>query len=159
MKTTAQLVSIRAGLFVGLTALSVPLAFPLGMAVLVPLSQLAPSPLPDTAFWHWVDDFVFDLPVKWSYVVLAPGFPNAIVFWAIIAIAYGWLTRRIRLSYAGLGVLPVVWVIGIATHIAIDSYAGPAAASSANTSIPASGLNQLTGTSAPSRISFTASRL
>ena len=112
MKSTPQSVSIRAALFIGLTALSVPLAFPVGMAVLHPLQRLL-SPWPDGVFWHLVDDLVFDLPVKWPYLVLAPGIPVAVVFWAVVAIAYGWLTRRVRVFYAGLGVLPTVWVIGI----------------------------------------------
>src|ERR1700752_3077302 len=112
MKSTAQVVRIRAGLFVGLTALSVPLALPLGMAVLPPLQSLI-SPWPQGELWHWIDDFVFDLPLKWPYLVLAPGIPIAIAFWTVIAFAYGWVTRRLRLLYVGLGVLPTVWVIGI----------------------------------------------
>jgi hypothetical protein len=120
MKTTAQSVSIRAALFVGLAALSIPLALPLGMAVLVPLQGLL-SPWPSGAAWHWLDDFVFDLPLKWPYLVLAPGIPIAIVLWTVIACAYGWLTRRLRLLYVGLGVLPTVWVIGIGLAIVTGS--------------------------------------
>jgi hypothetical protein len=97
---------------VGLTALSIPLAFPLGMVILIPLQRLF-LPWPSGEVWHWIDDFVFDLPLKWPYLVLAPGIPIAIVFWTLVAFAYGWLTRRLRLLYVGLGVLPTVWVVGV----------------------------------------------
>jgi|GEM_PF-4213122 len=112
MNSTAQSVSIRAALFLGITALSIPLVFALGMAVLVPLQGLL-SPWPEGELWHWIDDYVFDMPLKWPYLILAPGIPAAVVFWTVVAFAYGWLTRRVRVLYAGLGVLPTVWGVGV----------------------------------------------
>lgn len=130
MDTTAKSVSIRAALFVGLTALSLPLAFPVGVFVFYPLlSWLLPTPLPDTPFWAQVKNLVFDLPAYWPYIVLAPGlrvsidgpyvisYATPVVFWTIIGIAYGWLTRRVRKLYVALGVLPTVWVVGFGTYL------------------------------------------
>lgn len=117
MRNTAQSVGVRAALFVGLTALSIPLAFPVGTVVLYPF-QLLFSPWPEGEFWHLLDDFVFDMPMKWPYLVLAPGIWIAVVLWTGVGIVYGWLTRRVRLLYVGLGTLPTVWFVGIGLVIA-----------------------------------------
>jgi hypothetical protein len=111
---------MRAALFLGITALSIPLAFPVGMAVLYPL-QLLITPWPKGEFWHLVDDLVFDMPLKWPYLVLAPGIPIAIAFWTGVGIVCGWLTRRIRMLYVGLGVLPTVWLVGLGLIIASET--------------------------------------
>ena len=136
MTATVQLASVRCALFLLLIVLSVPLSYPVGRAILSPLLLLAPSPLPDTAFWHAVDDYLFDLPAKWSYLVVplegfgisgegpfltAYGIPIAITFWTMVGIAYGWLTRGIRMRYVALSVLPTVWVVGIAIHLALNA--------------------------------------
>jgi len=119
MNASAKVVGIRSALFVGLTVISVPLAIPVGELVVEPLlSSLPIYPLPDSPFWDLIEDLVFDLPWNWPYLVLAPGVALAFVYWTAIGIAYGWLTRRIRLPWVALGVFPTVWLFGMGLAIA-----------------------------------------
>lgn len=69
------------------------------------------------------------MPVKWDGVALAPAylvllgdFPSLTTFqtilvaciaWTPLALGYGWLTRRIPIPFALLGVYPTIWAAGI----------------------------------------------
>jgi hypothetical protein len=130
-------VSLRSAIFLATLAASIPLAFPVGVWLLSLLPAFERTP---SAFWHVVDDFVFDMPVKWAFVTIAPvdlltdlnpapTSPHTWIMlsclgWLPIAIAYSWLTRRWRLPYVLVAVYPTIWVLGIGISLFVDSISG-----------------------------------
>jgi hypothetical protein len=125
-------IAFRSLLFLAMLAISIPLAYPVGVWL---LGLLPPLDVPRNGSWHFVDDFVFDMPVKWPLVTFAPvdlvmsGKPGPSTFqwaflsclgWAPIAVLYSWLTRRLRLVYVLLGVYPVIWAAGIALVLLVE---------------------------------------
>jgi hypothetical protein len=57
----ARSIALRSALFVTMLAVSIPLAYPVGSWL---LGLVPSSNLPQNAFWHIVDELVFDMPVK-----------------------------------------------------------------------------------------------
>jgi hypothetical protein len=125
-------IALRSVLFLVMLAVSIPLAYPVGLWL---LGLIPPLNVPQNAFWHLVDDLVFDMPVKWPFVAFAPvdlvmetkpgGLWQWVALsclgWAPIAVLYGWVTRRLRLSYAILGVYPAIWAVGITIALLVDA--------------------------------------
>ena len=135
MRDMVRTVSLRTAIFLLMLAASIPLAYPVGVWLL----GLLPAFERPGRFWHIVDDFVFDLPVKWPFVTIAPvdlvtdvQAPTSIYTWIIlsclgwlpIAIAYSWSTRRWRLPYVLLGVYPTTWALGIGIILFVDAIGG-----------------------------------
>jgi hypothetical protein len=130
-------VSLRTAIFLVMLAVSIPLAYPVGVLF---LGLLPAFEVPPSGFWHIVDDYVLDLPVKWPFLTIAPvdlvmdmePAPTSpfswtmlsCVGWLPIAIAYSWLTRRWRLPYVLLGVYPTIWALGIGISLLVDATSG-----------------------------------
>jgi hypothetical protein len=136
MPDMVKTVSLRTAIFLLMLAASIPLAYPVGVWLLslVPAFERTPS-----TFWHVVDDFVFDMPVKWAFVTIAPvdlvtsvKAPTSTHTWIMlsclgwlpIAIAYSWLTRNWRLPYVMVAVYPTIWALGIGMWLFLDSISG-----------------------------------
>ena len=130
-------VSLRTAIFLVMLAVSIPLAYPIGVLLL----GLIPSfEVPPSGFRHFVDDYVLDLPVKWPFLTIAPvdlvadvkPAPTSPFTWIIlscvgwlpIAIAYSWLTRGWRLRYVLVGVYPTIWVLGVGISLLVDATSG-----------------------------------
>lgn len=127
-------VSVRTAIFLAMLAASIPLAYPVGVWI---LGLLPAFEVPPSGFWRIVDDFVFDMPVKWAFLSIAPvelvtgmelastSLYTLIILsclgWLPIAIAYSWLTRRWRLSYALVAVYPTIWALGIGISLFADA--------------------------------------
>lgn len=130
-------IGIRSAIFIGMLAISVPLAIG-GLFVL----ELLPFELPEGQFWRYLDDLVLDMPVNWGFIVMAPvvlilggetpqtilqTVPLVLFAWMPIAGAYSWLTRRVRLMFVLLGAYPVMSLVGAGFVLLIEStfgYAG-----------------------------------
>jgi hypothetical protein len=118
------------------------ISVPLALAGYFVMGLLPPFELPEGQFWSYVDDLVLDMPLNWAFIVMAPValilggetpqtvLPTVLLVllaWAPMAVAYSWVTRRVRLRYVLLGVYPIMWFIGIGIVLLIEGtfgYAG-----------------------------------